>query len=164
MLLAIILVVALILCISFSFVLINGAPYLPTLSKQIDAAIKLSGLKPGERIIELGCGDGRVLLAAAKAGLCGIGYELNPLLYVVAKLRLWPYRQQIQVKWGDFWRQQWPRADAIYVFLLPRLMAKLEQNILSRPNAPNKVISFAFKFPGRKADKEKAGVFLYYLK
>ena len=164
MLLGVILVVSLILAVCFSFVLINGAPYLPTLNRQISVGLELADLQPDDLILELGCGDGRVLIAAAKKGLRGVGYELNPIMYIIAKLRLVPYRGQIKVIWGDFWRKSWPEADAIYVFLLPRLMSKLEQNILSRKTAPRKVISFAFEFPGRKAISQKNGVFLYELK
>ncbi len=163
MVIAIVLLVLLLLVLSFSFVLINGAPYLPTLKRQINAAIDLAKLKPGDTILELGCGDGRVLIAAAKAGLRGVGYELNPLMYLIARIRVRPYKDQIQVRWGDFWHKDWPKAELVYVFLLPRLMSRLEQNILARPDAPRKVISFAFEFADRKPAAEKDGVFLYRL-
>ena len=164
MLFTIVLIIALVLAICFSFVLLNGAPYLPTLKKQIDVAFEIAGLEAGDSIIELGCGDGRVLIAAAKAGLNGIGYELNPIMFAISWLRLRPYRDHIKLIWGDFWRKDWPEADAIYVFLLPRLMAKLEGAVLSRDKAPKVLISFAFEIPNRKPDRQKEGVFLYRLK
>ena len=164
MLFTIVLLIILLLVLCFSFVLLKGAPYLPTLKKQIDAAFDIAGLKAGDTIIELGCGDGRVLVAAAKAGLNGVGYELNPIMYLICWFRLRPYRNQIKIIWGDFWSKDWPDADAIYVFLLPRLMTKLEKVILSRENAPKKLISFAFEVPGRKPLMQKEGVFLYQLK
>lgn len=148
----------------FSFVLLHGAPYLPTLKAQVAAALELADLKPGDTVIELGCGDGRVLLAAARAGINSIGYELNPLMFLVSWLRTLPYRQQVKVIWGDFWRQDWPAVDAIYVFLLPRLMPRLDKKITSEKFGSTKVVSFAFKFPKRKAVAEKKGVFLYDFK
>jgi ribosomal protein L11 methylase PrmA len=66
----------------FGFVLIFGAPYLPTLDKPMKAALELAELKPGQTLLELGCGDGKVLIAAAKQGVHATGFELNPLLVI----------------------------------------------------------------------------------
>jgi hypothetical protein len=148
----------------FSFVLFFGAPYLPTLSKQIDVALGLAKLNPGDTIIELGCGDGRVLLAAAKSGLKAVGFELNPILFVIASLRTLPYRKDVKVVWGNFWHQKWPKSQAIYVFLLPRLMNRLDAKIASEQACDLKIISFAFEFPDRQPIAEKDGVFLYLFK
>ena len=77
---AIVVIIAVVTLLSFSFVLLFGAPFLPTLKKQIDEALDLLDLKPGETMLELGCGDGRILLAATQRGLSVVGYELNPIL------------------------------------------------------------------------------------
>ena len=50
----------------FGFVIFFGAPYLPTTTRQIEAALKLLKLKKGEHLLELGAGDGSVALAALK--------------------------------------------------------------------------------------------------
>lgn len=150
---------ALIIC--FAGVLLFGAPYLPTLAPQVRAAIDLSDLKPGQTLLELGCGDGRVLLAAARQGINVVGYELNPLLAAAAWLRTRRYRRQVKVVWGDFWRHSWPPAEAIFTFLLPKYMPKLDKKIMQYPHKPVKLVSFAFEIPGRKADGEQASVYLY---
>ena len=87
----IIIAVLAVIAVCFAFVLINGAPYLPTLRKQIDAAFDLAELMPNDMVIELGCGDGRVLIAAAKLGYKAVGYELNPILFIICWLRTWHY-------------------------------------------------------------------------
>ena len=148
----------------FGFVLVSGAPYLPTLKKQIKTALELADLEAGDTIIEPGCGDGRVLLAAARLGLNVVGYELNPILFLVARLRTLPYRKKVKVIFGNFWNKKWPKAQAIYVFLLPRLMNRLESKINSENMGNVKVVSFAFQFPNRQPVKEKDGVFLYSFK
>ncbi len=154
-------ILALLLAFCFSVVLLVGAPYMPTLRKQIELAFELAKLKPGDTIIELGCGDGRVLVEAAKQGLNSVGYELNPLLFVYAWARTRKYGHRVKVVYGDFWRKKWPPADAIYVFLLPRLMSKLEARIAEVEPANHKVISFAFTFPVHKPVAQNRGVFLY---
>jgi len=147
--------------LAFGFVLMFGAPYLPSLSRQVDVALDIVDLKPGDRIIELGCGDGKVLIAAAKRGFCSVGYELNPILFMIAWLRTINYRSQTKVIFGNFWHKPWPEADAIYIFLLPRLMDKLETTIKQKVTSNIKVVSFAFTFNQMKPKIEKDGVFLY---
>jgi hypothetical protein len=50
--------VILVMLICFGGVLLFGAPYLPTLKPQVHAALELANLKPGQTLLELGCGDG----------------------------------------------------------------------------------------------------------
>ena len=104
------------IAVCFGLVLFSGAPYLPTLKKQIKVALKLAKLNKEDTIIELGCGDGRVLIAAASQGLNAVGYELNPVMFALAWFRTRPYRRQVKVVFGNFWHKQWPEAEAIYVF------------------------------------------------
>jgi SAM-dependent methyltransferase len=156
-----IIVLAVVLIICFSGVLLFGAPYLPTLKPQVDASFKLANLEPGDVLLELGCGDGRVLIAAAKLGAKSIGYELNPIMAFVAWLRTRRYRKQVKIVCGNFWQLKWPEADVIFVFLLDRYMHKLDTKCTQYPYKPVKLISFAFKIPSRKADKQNKGVYLY---
>ena len=145
----------------FGFVVFFGAPYLPTLTPQVAAALSLADLQKGEHLIELGCGDGKVLIAAAAAGYRVTGYELNPVLVVVSYVRTWRYRKQVIVRWANFWRVRLPEADAIFVFLLPKYMGKLDKKIIQEFSKPVKLVSFAFKVPNRDVAKEQDGVLLY---
>lgn len=148
----------------FAFVLVRGAPYLPTLSPQVQAALDLVDLKKGQTLLELGCGDGKVLIAAADRGLKAIGYELNPILALVAWLRTRRYKGRVRVVCGDFWRAKWPPADGIFVFLLNPYMAKLHMAITDYPHKPVKLVSFAFKLPKKTPKKVQDGVYLYLYK
>jgi SAM-dependent methyltransferase len=160
MLLALYIIVGLVfLC--FAFVILFGAPYLPTLRPQVHAALELANLKPGQTLLELGCGDGKVLIAAAQVGVKSIGYELNPLLAFIAWVRTRRYHRHVKVVCGDFWRAEWPTTDAVFTFLLPKYMNKLDTKIIRYHSKPVKLVSFAFKIPGKHIDAEKQGVFLY---
>lgn len=157
-----------ILVLVFGFVVMFGAPFLPTQKQQVDVAMDLLKPKKGSTLLELGCGDGRVLKAAARRGAKSVGYELNPLLVMTAKINTWKYRELVDVRWGNYWTAKWPRADLIYVFLLDKYMHKLDKKIrahkadygLKRVD----LASYTFKVPGRKQTKEKLGVFLYEYK
>lgn len=150
-----------ILIVLFGFVVFFGAPYLPTLNTHVQSALELADLKQGEHLLELGCGDGKVLVAAAKQGIQVTGYELNPLLVVICWLRTVRYRRLVTVKWSNFWQVKLPQADAIFVFLLPKYMSRLDKKITQEISKPVKLVSFAFEIRGKQKDTELDGVYLY---
>ncbi|HTE21682.1 MAG TPA: hypothetical protein VK674_01430 [Candidatus Limnocylindria bacterium] len=153
---------ALFFVLIFGFVIFFGAPYLPTLSKQKHIALQLLDLDPGQTLLELGSGDGTMVLAAAQKGIRVIGYELNPLLVLISIFRTRKYRKQVRIIWGNFWWQVWPRTDGVYVFLLDRYMEKLDKKITQNyPEQKVKLASFTFKIPNKKIAQEKEGVYLY---
>lgn len=156
-------VIMAVLVVSFGGVLAFGAPYLPTLTTQIETALVLLDLKPGQTLLELGSGDGKVLVAAARAGLNVVGVELNPFLVIVSRVRTRKYRKQVKIVWGNFWTLELPEFDGVFVFLLDRFMPKLDQK-LSNLHKPFNLVSFAFKMPSKKVTIEKNGLFLYQYK
>lgn len=147
-----------ILC--FGFVLLFGAPYLPTHKKQSKIALEMLDLKSGETLYELGCGDGTVLLLAESRGIKAVGYELNPILYLIAKIRCWN-KKDISVRLGNFWDVDLSPADAVYVFLLNRFMTKLDKKLSAELKSGTKLASYTFKIPGKNIVKAKSGVYLY---
>ncbi|HVA10575.1 MAG TPA: methyltransferase domain-containing protein [Candidatus Dormibacteraeota bacterium] len=149
------------LLICFCGVVLVGAPYVPTLKPQVTAALELADLKPGQTLLELGCGDGKVLIAAAQQGIRAVGYELNPILALIAWLRTRRYGSLVHVIWGNFWQRPWPPAEAIFVFLLPKYMPKLHKKCMQYTYRPIKLVSFAFEVPDKKPMRQKAGVYLY---
>lgn len=148
----------------FGFVLMFGAPYLPTRKAQRQAALDLLDLGPGQLLLELGCGDGRMLKEAAKRGIRCVGYELNPLLALWCWLTTRRYGGLVRVKWADFWSARLPEADGIYVFLLNRYMPKLHTKITQEISSSVKVVSYAFKFPNVKPTTSSGGLYLYEFK
>jgi hypothetical protein len=158
---ALLFIIALVLVFCFSFVLIFGPPYLPTLSPQVESAFDLLDLKAGQTLIELGSGDGKIMLAAAKRGYLVVGYELNPLLYIFSLFRTIGYRKQVKVYCKNIWQTDWPKADGIFTFLLNRQMNKLDKRLKTYEHKPVKVASFAFKIPNKEISAQKKGVYLY---
>ncbi len=145
----------------FGFVLLYGAPYVPTLDPQVQTALSLIDLQEGQTLLELGCGDGKVLIAAAERGIYAIGYELNPIMAAVAWVRTRRYRSHVRVICGNFWNQSWPAADGIFVFLLDKYMPRLDTKITQNCQKPVRLVSFAFKVPGKQEIGQKNGIFYY---
>jgi hypothetical protein len=131
----------------------------------MDSAFELLDLKPGQTMLDLGSGDGRVLIAAAKRGIYAVGIELSIILFLMSWLRTRPYRSQVRVVWGNYFTASWPPADAIFTFMIPRQMPKLDAKIEAwRGKKPVRLASFAFAIPGKEYVAKKSGVFLYQYK
>jgi hypothetical protein len=146
----------------FSGVLLFGAPYLPTLKKQQKVALDLLSLEPGQLLIELGSGDGRILKEAARRGVMAVGYEINPFLVIYSKITCWPQRKLVKTHWRNFWHISISPADGIYTFLLDRYMPKLDRKIISEIKKPLKLVSYTFELPSRKPIKKQSGLMLYH--
>lgn len=142
----------------FAGVLLLGAPYLPTLRAQGKTALDLLQLRPGQTMLELGSGDGTVLKLAAERGIRAVGIELNPILVVLSKVRLRKYGDLVEVRWGNFWSKEWPKADGVFVFLLDKYMSRLDSRMVRQGG---RLVSVAFRVPGKKANKIENGVFMY---
>lgn len=141
-----------------------GPPYLPTLKPNMDTALDMLDLNPGQTVIDLGSGDGRVLAAAAARGWNAVGIELSPVLVVVARIRTWKYRKQVRVLWGNYFQRTWPPADGIFGFVIHYQMPKLDARIEAWHTKPVRLASFAFPIPGKRPAAERRGVYLYEYK
>ncbi len=155
-------IIGLVVLFCFGFVLLFGAPYLPTLTPQVTIALNLLALKPGQTMLELGCGDGKVLVAAAQRGWKVVGYELNPLLFVVSWLRTRRYRKLVTVRLANFWSVKWPPTDAVFAFALAKYMTKLDKKLTEvAKGRPLKLVSFTFQIADKTPHAEQGGVYLY---
>lgn len=157
----IILVSLAVIFVAFTFVIVVGAPFLPTLKDRVPDIQKLCRLKPGQSVLELGSGDGRILLSFARQGIRSVGYEINPFLVIYSKIITFKYRKLVKIHWGNYWTKQWPPTDAIFVFLLQPYMQKLDKHIIQKYPKGVKLVSFAFTIPDRKPTRQINGMYLY---
>ncbi|HYG84145.1 MAG TPA: hypothetical protein VD907_04650 [Verrucomicrobiae bacterium] len=150
----------------FLLVVFWGAPYVPTRKRQLNQAFdELYQLKPTDVVIDVGAGDGVVLRAAAERGAKAVGYELNPLLVLVAKWLGRKYGSRMVVRWKDFWRQTLPpETTVVYAFLEGRDIAKMERFLLEQAKArkqPLYFISYGFELPDIPPQKKVGAMVLY---
>jgi hypothetical protein len=148
----------------FVFVIFYGAPYLPSRRSQVIEALDMLDMQTGQTLIELGSGDGRVLLEAAKRGICCIGYELNPILMWYSRLATYRYRHLVTVRCKNFWIAPLPECDAVYTFLMKPYMKRFETKLQNEISKPIKALSVSFSIDGKKASQTNNGLFLYTFK
>lgn len=153
---------AILLIAAYGLVIFFGAPFLPTLRAERERALDLLDLKKGQLLIDLGSGDGIMLVMAAQRGLRAVGYEINPFLWLYSWLRTRRYGRRVKVKMVSFWRADLGEADGIFVFLITHHMKHLDRLLSARQSKkPLKVVSNSFKIPGRKIKKTSGPMFLY---
>ncbi|TSC63161.1 MAG: hypothetical protein G01um1014106_566, partial [Parcubacteria group bacterium Gr01-1014_106] len=82
-----------------------GAPYVPSKQSKVRALLELSGVRPGEKAVDLGSGDGRIVEAFARAGAEAHGYEINPMLVWTSRRRLRAagLSGKACIHWKSFW-------------------------------------------------------------
>lgn len=147
-----------------AFAGISGAPWVPAFRKDLDDVLDDAQLKPGQLFIELGSGDGRLLQAAAKRGATVIGYEINPLLFLISWLRLIPYRQRSKVYLRSLWGADVSQADVVLTFLVPRTIPKLYVKALNEMKPKALLVSYIFAIPNVKPLLKRHHWFVYRIK
>lgn len=108
--------------------------------------LRLVELKSGEILYDLGCGDGRIALVATREfGAKAIGVEINPFLWLIAKARSLRTRG-VEIRYGNFYRQNLTDADVIALYLSPKANQKLAE-IIRRLPKPIRVVSYRWEMP-----------------
>lgn len=145
----------------FGFVLLFGAPYLPTRKAQAKQALDLLELKKGEVFVDLGSGDGAVLIEAARRGLVCYGYELNPFVCLVSKVRTIRFGSQVHVYCRNFWKTPLPSTTkGVFVFLLDPYMPKLNKKLVKELKG-GRLVSYTFEIPEKQHSKVDGAMYLY---
>lgn len=157
-----------VIALCFGFVVLRGAPYVPTLRSDVQKALDIAQLKPGQTIVDLGSGDGRLLAAAADRGVVAVGYELNPLLVLVSRWRCRRYGNRVSIRLRDFWRTPMPEgADCVFVFLADPFMKRLADFLsdeVRRSGRPIILVSYGFELPGMQPIRKDRALLCYRIK
>ena len=122
----------------------RGALYVSTSRVRISAFLDAVAMKPGQLLVDIGCGDGRVLRKVRKRyGVKAVGYELNLLAYLKAKL-LCLGLQNVEVKWSNFWTADLSEADVVFCYLFPDVMRDLSTKLKSNLKPGAVIVSCKF--------------------
>lgn len=138
-----------------------GAPYAALSYDSIKVMMTLLKPKKGGKLLDLGSGDGRIVIAAASLGLDAKGYEINPILLIVSKYKLIKNESKGQIFLKDYWRNDLSEFDYITVWGVPHMMKRLENKLLKELKPGAKVVSNHSRFPNWKEEKSQNDVYLY---
>jgi SAM-dependent methyltransferase len=134
----------------------SGGPFVPTPPAVVEAMLKLAGVGPKDFVVDLGSGDGRIVLAAARAHKArGVGVEIDQELVDQANAEA---RKQGLAERARFVRQDVREADlgratVLTLYLLPGMMQNLRTKLLRELQPGARVVSHDFTFDQWKPDR-----------
>jgi precorrin-6B methylase 2 len=127
-----------------------GLPPVPTKPERIRKALQLADLQPNEVLYDLGAGDGRVLLIAAREfGAKAVGIEVGPIQCALIWLRAVAagLGNQIHVRWANFYKADLQEADVVFVYATSKEIMKLAPHLEKQLKQGTRLISVSADFP-----------------
>lgn len=161
-------VIAAIFVVTFGFVVVFGAPYVPTKRSELRRAFDiLYDFTPTDTLVDIGSGDGIVLREASRRGARAVGYEINPLLVFIGR---WLSRgdKRVRIERANLWKVDFPAGTTVvYVFGESRDIKKMTTKVRQQATKLGReiaFISYGFELPDASAEKQSGAHFLYVIK
>lgn len=138
-------------------------PYVPSADDRLEVMMGFAAVKPGDKSLDLGAGDGRVVIAMAKAGAIARGIEIDESRFKLARdrLKMAGLGRRARVERGNFWDIDFGGYDIITVFGIRGIMPGLEKKFLSEAKSGCRMVCNYFYFPNLRPQKVKNFVLLY---
>jgi SAM-dependent methyltransferase len=122
-------------------------PYVPTPQPVVDKMLELARVGKNDMLFDLGCGDGRIVVTAAKArGARGTGIDLDPARIAEAteNAKKAGVADRAKFRVGDLFKTDFSSATVVTLYLLPTINAKLRPQLWKQLRVGTRVVSHAF--------------------
>lgn len=132
------------------------APYYPTPETIVEKMLELGGLKAGERMFDLGSGDGRVIVMAARkfrADATGIEMDKDLWKQSMDRIKKLGLQNRARIINGDIMKQDFSSADLLTVYLLPSSNDKVRPLLEKQLKKGTRIVSHDFEFSGWTPEK-----------
>lgn len=141
--------------------------YVPTPEEVVEAMLKVANVTKDDVVYDLGCGDGRIVIAAAlKYGARGVGIDIDPqrIAEANANAKKAGVADRVKFMQADLFTSNFSEASVVTLYLLPSLNVKLRPKLLSELKPGSRIVSHAFDMgdwqPQQKLEVE--GRTVYY--
>lgn len=124
----------------------SDAPYVPTPNSVVKAMLKLAKVSNKDVVYDLGSGDGRIPITAAKIGASAVGIEINPKLVQQCQenAKKAGVSDRVQCLQQDLFQTDLKKATVVTLYLLPEINQKLYPKLLKELKPGTRIISHAF--------------------
>jgi SAM-dependent methyltransferase len=132
-------------------------PYVPTTEAAVQTMLKLADVKKTDVVYDLGCGDGRIVITAAKSlGARGVGIDINPVRIGEANenAKKAGVEKQVRFEENDLFEADIHEATVVTLFLLPHINLKLRPKLLQDLKPGTRIVSNTFDMGDWKPEKE----------
>jgi SAM-dependent methyltransferase len=133
-------------------------PYVPTQNDVVDAMLKLAGVRSTDVVYDLGCGDGRIIVRAAKnLGAHGIGIDINPDRIQEARenAKRNSVENMVRFEEGDLFDTDIHNATVVTLYLLPDVNLRLRPKLLRDLKPGTRIVSHSFDMGDWKPEKQE---------
>ena len=132
-------------------------PFVPTPHSLVEKMLDLALVGPSDYLIDLGCGDGRIAVAAARRGARALGVDLDPLRIeeAAAAARIAGVEAHVRFRRQDLFRTPIYEASVIALYLLPRINLALRPRLLTELRPGARIVSHAFDMGDWRAEAEE---------
>lgn len=134
-------------------------PYVPTPQEIVDRMLEIAKVTKDDFVMDLGCGDGRMLVtAASKYGASGYGVDINPVRIEEAKANATKagVANRVQFEIKDLFKTPIEKASVLTMYLLPSVMLTLRPKILSDMKPGTRIVSHDFHFDDWEPDLQES--------
>jgi protein-L-isoaspartate O-methyltransferase len=131
-------------------------PFITTPPEVVERMLEMAGTRPGDLVIDLGSGDGRIVIAAAqKFGARGLGIELDAALVKKSResAKVASVSEKVTFVQGDVLAADISVASVVTAYLLPALMVKLQPRFMDELAPGTRIVSHAFTMAGWAPDR-----------
>ena len=130
-------------------------PFVPSPQEVVEKMIDLGGVKKGDVVYDLGSGDGRIVIAAAKKGARAVGFEIDGDLLKQSRenIRAAGVQDSAEIRQQDILTVDLSPASVVTMYLLPDVNMKLRPNLLNQLKPGSRVVSHSFDMGDWKPDK-----------
>ncbi len=144
-LLVIVIMVSVVMTTCAYITIFGGGPFVPTPMPAVQEVLKHANIKKGQKVYDIGAGDGRFIhFASKKYGADATGFEIDPFVFLIAKIRQWFWKWEGKMIRADFRSHSLKDADCIVCYMLPRTLAKFQKKFDAELKKGAKVVSYAF--------------------
>lgn len=141
-------------------------PYVPTPTDVVNKMLEITNVGPGDYVIDLGSGDGRIVIAAAQLGAVGHGIDLNPVRVIEARENAKKAGVENKVVFleGDLFKTDFSQASVITMYLLSSVNLRLRPILLKELRPGTRIVSHSFSMGDWEPDQHKKvdGRSVYY--
>jgi SAM-dependent methyltransferase len=140
--------------------------YVPTRQSVVDAMLKVANVKAGDVVYDLGCGDGRIVVTAAKLGARGIGIDIDPQRIKEANENVMRngVGERVRILNQDLFTTDVSDANVVALYLLPSLNLKLRPTLWKTLKPGTRIVSHDFDMGDWKPEQTLSvdGATIYY--
>jgi predicted RNA methylase len=135
--------------VQYKIPLLHDPVYIPSSYEAVQKMVKLGAPKKEDVVMDLGSGDGRLLIAFAKKGCKGIGYEINPFIARKSRqnIKAAGLEKKITIYTRSFWKADMSTCTIITLYATASIMERLEKKLQHELPRQTRVVTQRFPFP-----------------